>query len=164
MGRPQTIFVNPDELLANVCRLWNATAGELDRDVADGERRALAADQAAQAAEVAFNAERFNMAVHEKRMAAIRYRREEHDYLAGRKNAREALDRDGLPYDILAFAGKSLSPSERLRVNQALRDLERQGLVEITSPRATRIWPTPEGLAKARELAPSTPQEARNDA
>jgi hypothetical protein len=56
----------------------------------------------------------------------------------------------GVVYDVAKFAGRPLTPSERIRWQQATHALAAAGLVEVSSQRYVR--PTEAGLAKAAEL------------
>jgi hypothetical protein len=160
VGRPQTIFVDRDVLLANVCRLWNAALDAFDEPIADGQRRVAIADADERKAWKACEADLHNPVVREKHLVAIRNRREEESYLAHQQKKRDSILTHWLAYDLHAITGRTdLSPSVRLRVNQALRSLEADGLVDIEGRRAVAICPTPAGLARAKEL-----QEAAGNA
>jgi len=153
MGRPQTIFVDRNKLLTNLCAHWKAALAFFDQPLADGERRVEAARKAEEEAAAAFQANHCHetaMRMHD----AARVRREELTFLTRQEQSREAVLSEWLPYDLHMLTGRvDLSPSERLRTNQALRSLAAEGLLDIRGTRATAIAPTPAGLARAAELA-----------
>jgi hypothetical protein len=153
MARPQTIFIDRDKLLANLCRLWEASLRNVEGPIADAT---AALEQAAAESAAAYEASRpnpFDPDIRERAMAAARRHREARERLSFCEKRRDELVGAGLPYDLHALAGThDLSPSERLRTNQALRSMEAEGLLDIYGVRATAIWPTEAGLAKAREL------------
>jgi hypothetical protein len=154
VARPRTIFVDPDTLLVNICNGWKAILADLEAGLPEAER-ALAEAQAAHgpAWEAWVNGPRGETAGRNYHLAAERVS-EARAHLRQIVKRRDDFLAAGLQYDLLAFLGRSdVSPSERLRANQALRRMEAEGLVTIYGQRATRIWPTDEGLARAAELS-----------
>ena len=69
----------------------------------------------------------------------------------------ESIEAWGVVYDLFAFTGRELSPSERIRHQQAIRRLAADGVVELTGRRATRVRLTAAGTAA---LASRQPTEA----
>lgn len=73
----------------------------------------------------------------------------------------QQLEAYGCEYDLRAFLGYEPTSSERIRTQQAIRRLERAGLVEITGTRAAWIKPTPEGMARLNRTNELSPAAAR---
>jgi hypothetical protein len=103
MPRPKTIIVNDPDVLAAVTAAWQA-----DRD---------------QAAEAAAN----SAAEYEAGGETGRYDRWVN--CCAFKRELDALDRDGVRYDLARFAGRQLSASERIRWQESIRRLEAAGKV-----------------------------------
>src|SRR5262245_21660669 len=136
MARPQTIFIDPDKLLLGIARAWWACVEALEEPIPAARRRVAIAMKQQRAA----NDARQGNLCYEASMAASAATRkaiEERDYLAVKQRQRDDLDRCGIDYDLARFLGRSLSPSELVRAGQAMRSLERVGLIVLTPRRAT---------------------------
>src|SRR5690606_32476916 len=109
MGRPKTIHVDPLALLRAIGRATRADLERLESEIADLDRRK-------NAGELGWGAwqEDRHIAIFDK----------------------EAIERDGVKYDLPRFAGRELSGSERIRHQQAIRQLEAEGLVAIHGAKA----------------------------
>jgi hypothetical protein len=57
----------------------------------------------------------------------------------------EQIKADGVDYDLEMFAGRTLTPSERIRHQEAIRRLSERGYVELYGARATRVKVLPAG-------------------
>lgn len=62
----------------------------------------------------------------------------------------EEFGKYGVHYDLDAFSGRDLTPSERVRWREAIQSLHAQGLVILTGKRATHVLVTPEGKKALR--------------
>lgn len=62
------------------------------------------------------------------------------NYLTGRLRGALRQAKDGwTKYDLPRFVGRELTPSERIRHQEAIRDMEANGLVEIFGAKAREI-------------------------
>lgn len=67
--------------------------------------------------------------------------------------AREVAEAGWTHYDLQRFVGRDLTPSERIRHQQAIRELEAAGLVELSGVRATAVRITELGRAEIKRNA-----------
>ena len=118
MGRPQTIYVDSNALLAGIARATREVLADIDAELAELNAR---------------EAVKHDFQTGQTIYALERYRR--------------TIKSDGVLYDLSAFAGRRLSPSERIRYQQALRAMAATGLVELLGKKARRVKITPAGLA-----------------
>ncbi len=125
MGRPRTIYVDHDKMLAAIHETHQADLKEAQANV-DSE----------------FNP--FGQHAADSRWWLLR------------------LKEHGVEIDFERFADRGLTPSERLRHQAGLRDLEARGLVTVYGHRATRAKLTPEGIAKLTSDA-TTPADPPAD-
>jgi hypothetical protein len=124
MGRKQTIFVNRQELLLGIAAETARQLGALLDAVAEIDANRDGG---------------YPYSVHKHRSELLREIGSIREY--------------GVRYDLPAFAGRSLTPSERLRHQEAIHALEAAGLVQVFGIRATNVKLTDAGIA-AIEVAP----------
>lgn len=55
------------------------------------------------------------------------------------------VKKNGVGYDLEAFAGRPVTPSERIRLQQAIRRLAQQGMLRLGGDRAAQVRVTPRG-------------------
>lgn len=134
MGRPRTILIDPMAVLAGIAA---ATAEELAAIAAEQEEldRRLAAGSIS----------RFHC-TQEKHQLDLE---------------REEIERVGVEYNLVRFAGRQLTPSERIRFQQAIRQLEAEGLVAIHGAKARRVRLTTEGQRRL-EMERTPPTDAQD--
>ncbi len=65
---------------------------------------------------------------------------------------RKDAERDGIRYDLVRFAGKDLTPSERIRHQESLRRSEARGFICLLGVKARYIKPTDAGRSHLAAL------------
>lgn len=114
MGRPRTIHVDHSAVLDGVRRVLAETLADFDGEIADAEQRLPTAPAWEQ----------------------FRLRQD----VANLRDARQDLALEGVTCNLDRFAGRELTPSERIRWGEMLRRLRDEGHVELLPPtRATRV-------------------------
>ncbi len=128
MGRPKTVNLDPDSLLAAVVNQYDAALAALDEQIAELVARHTAATG------------------HERYQVWSR--------LCSARATREDDAAEGVLYRVPEFLGHDPTDTERLRVQQAIRRLEADGLVAIKGAiRAQAVRPTEAGRQRLRNLA-----------
>jgi len=130
MGRPATIHIDRLAVLRNI-----ANAIVTKRAALEAEREALAA-----------------------RMAAGEQRRPMYSRDCPETWLKD-LQINGIAYDLPAFLGRWPTSSERIRTQQAIRQLAADGLVELIGDKARRVLVTPAGW-QAAALVPAERRHA----
>ncbi len=124
MARRKTIYVDEMKLLANICRITTSDLALLKR-----EADRLEAEYDADVKLYWLWQEACNL-----------------------RKWREIIKADGIEYDLVEFAGRDLTPSERIRHQEAVRRLEAHGLVQLYGTRASRVRVTRKGWKAANEI------------
>lgn len=78
-------------------------------------------------------------------------------YLCDLWQRREEIERRGIGYNWVRFAGRELTGSEKIRHQQAVRKLATAGLVEITGIKARFVKPTLAGWRALDTASPAWP-------
>lgn len=126
MGRPRTIHIDPHDLLRGVAAAMAADVAALEGEI-----------EAIRAAVKAGEADRFWSVQNIHQI----------------DQTKQALLRWGVAYDLERFTGRSLTASERIRAQQAMRRLHDEGLVDLPGRRATTVAITPAGVEALRQYA-----------
>jgi hypothetical protein len=126
MGRPRTINVNRDELLAGIDKALQADIAVLEAELSDclAERETHT-----------YSSYRIDQTIGTIRRE-IEYRR-----VSG-----------WVAYNVERFADRELTPSEKIRHQQSLRSMEQAGLVELSGIRATLARLTDTGLTRVQAM------------
>lgn len=85
--------------------------------------------------------------------AAVAEQRKRHQFAGPEWAELHRVQTVGVTVNLPAFVGRELSPSWRIRCQQALRQAERDGLVLIDGRKATRVLLTATGWARVQTSA-----------
>lgn len=124
MPRPKTIIVNDPDVLASITAAWREDCGYWAAEAAKASRD------------------------HARGGSDGRYDR--WVTFCGYKRERDACKYVGIRYDLTRFAGRPLTPSERIRWQESIRRLEAAGRVVRTG---NNIMPAPPELLAAQPEA-----------
>jgi hypothetical protein len=125
MPRRRTIYVDEMKLLARIAKFMADTIADLNAE-----------------------ADRLEAEYH-----CDRGRYEAWRECCGFRTVRDEILKYGIKYDLPAFAGRDLTPSERIRHQEAIRRLSDRGLVILYGDRASRVEITKAGRAALEQPA-----------
>jgi hypothetical protein len=138
MGRPKTIFIDRDQLLVGI---WQAVHDDLALLQAELDRLSTKMETSI----YSYERSRFSQQIAHLRRAITNQ------------------EKDGwVVYNTERFSQRELTPSERLRVQQALRSMETGGLLQIEGAKATALRLTAAGLLRVEALFKRQERAARD--